>query len=203
MICSDETGVHVDGRNAWNWVFQNSEVVIHMIRHSRAASVVHEVLEGHRPLIWVSDLCSAQREHAEEWKICLAHQLRDRQFAIEAGDAILAGAWYRSRVREAVRPLMANWEQRLGVKVSPLYVQRMKTRWGSCNPAARTIRLSTDLARKPRACLEYILVHELVHLLERTHNARFVALLDQLLPGWPHRRDQLNRLPVRHEDWIY
>lgn len=90
VVCSDETGVRVAGQNAWNWVFQNSEVVIHIIRHSRAASVVREVLDGHRPVIWVSDLYSAQQGHAEEWQICLAHQLRDCQFAIEAGDTIFA-----------------------------------------------------------------------------------------------------------------
>jgi transposase len=90
VVCSDETGVRVDGQNAWNWVFQNGEVVIHVIRHSRAASVVGEVLDGHRPVLWVSDLYGAQRGHAEEWQICLAHQLRDCQFALEAGDAIFA-----------------------------------------------------------------------------------------------------------------
>ena len=90
VICSDETGVRIDGQNAWNWVFQNGEVVIHIICHSRAASVVNEVLDGHRPVIWVSDLYSAQQGHAEEWQICLAHQLRDCQFAIEAGDTIFA-----------------------------------------------------------------------------------------------------------------
>ena len=90
VIGSDETGVRIDGRNAWNWVFQNSEVVLHVIRHSRAASVVDEVLDGHRPVLWVSDLYAAQQGHAEEWQICLAHQLRDCQFAIEAGDTVFA-----------------------------------------------------------------------------------------------------------------
>jgi transposase len=90
VVGSDETGVRIAGKNAGNWVFQNGEVVIHVIRHSRAASVVGEVLDGHRPVIWVSDLYSAQQGHAEEWQICLAHQLRDCQFAIEAGDAIVA-----------------------------------------------------------------------------------------------------------------
>ena len=90
VVGSDETGVRIAGKNAWNWVFQNGEVVIHVIRHSRAASVVDEVLDGHRPVIWVSDLYSAQQGHAEEWQICLAHQLRDCQFAIEAGDTIFA-----------------------------------------------------------------------------------------------------------------
>src|ERR687885_838079 len=90
VVCSDETGVRIDGQNGWNWVFQNDEVVIHVIRHSRGASVVAEVMAGHRPVIWVSDLYSAQRGHAAAWQICLAHQLRDCRYAIEAGDTIFA-----------------------------------------------------------------------------------------------------------------
>ena len=110
-------------------------------------------------------------------------------------------AWYRDQLREQAKPVVAELEKRLGVHVQRIFVQRMKTRWGSCNVKRRSVRLNTDLAKKPRECLEYVIVHELVHLLEPTHNARFVALMDQFLPGWPHRRDQLNRLPVRHADW--
>ena len=90
VICSHETSVRVDGRTCWNWVFQNSEVVIHVIRNSRGAGVVAEVLAGHRPALWVSDLYAAQQGHAAAWQVCLAHQLRDCQFAIDAGDAIFA-----------------------------------------------------------------------------------------------------------------
>ena len=90
VVCSDETSVRVDGRTCWNWVFQNSEVVIHVVRRSRGAGVVTEVLDGHRPALWVSDLHSAQQGHAENWQICLAHQLRDCTYAMEAGDAVFA-----------------------------------------------------------------------------------------------------------------
>jgi len=90
MVCSDETSVRVDGRTCWNWVFQNGEVVVHVIRSSRGAGVVGEVLDGHRPALWVSDLYSAQQGHAEEWQVCLAHQLRDCTYAIEAGDGVFA-----------------------------------------------------------------------------------------------------------------
>ncbi len=90
VVCSDETSVRVAGRTCWNWVFQNSEVVIHVVRSSRGAGVVAEVLDGHRPALWVSDLYSAQQGHAEDWQICLAHQLRDCTYAIEAGDAVFA-----------------------------------------------------------------------------------------------------------------
>ena len=111
--------------------------------------------------------------------------------------------WYREQLKDATPALVAKWEPLLGVSVGRVFVRRMKTRWGSCNPANRTIRLNTDLAKKPPECLEYIVVHEMVHLLEPTHNARFVALMDRFLPGWPHRRDALNRLPVRHEEWKF
>ena len=90
VVCSDETSVRIDGRTCWNWVFQNDEVVIHVIRRSRGAGVVAEVLDGHRPALWVSDLYGAQQGHAEDWQICLAHQLRDCTYAIEAGDAVFA-----------------------------------------------------------------------------------------------------------------
>src|SRR5918993_1938368 len=90
VVGSDETGVRVDGRGCWNRVFQNEAVVIHVVRRSRGAGVVAEVMAGHRPAIWVSDLYSAQRGPAAAWQICLAHQLRDCRYAIEAGDAVFA-----------------------------------------------------------------------------------------------------------------
>ena len=111
--------------------------------------------------------------------------------------------WYRELVKQAAPPLIAKWELLLGVSSSRLFVQRMKTKWGSCSPGARNIRLNTDLAKKPRECLEYLVVHELVHLLEPTHNARFVTLMNQFMPKWPCCRQTLNRLPVRHESWAY
>jgi predicted metal-dependent hydrolase len=102
-----------------------------------------------------------------------------------------------------VPPLIDTWAPRLKVRVNGFYVQQMKTRWGSCNPVAGTIRLNTELAKKPRDCLEYIVLHEMVHLLEPTHGARFVALMDRHMPGWPDIRKMLNRLPARHERWEY
>jgi predicted metal-dependent hydrolase len=111
--------------------------------------------------------------------------------------------WYREQIKAAVSDLIAKWEPMIQVKVERTFVQKMKTKWGSCNPDTRSIRLNTDLAKKPRECLEYIVVHEMVHLLERTHNARFVAMMDRLMPQWRLFREQLNRLPVRHQEWAY
>jgi predicted metal-dependent hydrolase len=112
-------------------------------------------------------------------------------------------AWYRGQVRTAVPELIAKWEALMGIKIARFFVQRMKTRWGSCNPSSGSIRFNTELAKKPRECLEYIVVHEMAHLLEPTHNARFAALMDRFMPNSRMRRDQLNQLPVRHEQWGY
>ncbi|MDD3483112.1 M48 family metallopeptidase [Azovibrio restrictus] len=112
-------------------------------------------------------------------------------------------AWYREQIRQAVPALLEKWQPLIGVRAGKVFVQRMRTRWGSCNPAAGHIRLNTDLAKKPPECLEYIVVHELTHLLEPTHNARFASLMEGFLPHWRLVRDALNRLPVRHEDWTY
>jgi predicted metal-dependent hydrolase len=111
--------------------------------------------------------------------------------------------WHRELLREAIPPLIEKWERSLGVTVRRFFVQRMKTKWGSCNHRAGSIRLNTDLARKPKECLEYIVVHEMAHLLEPTHNARFMDLMKEYMPKWEFRRDVLNRLPVRHQSWNY
>lgn len=111
--------------------------------------------------------------------------------------------WYREQLKAELPALIAKWEQRMQVSVDQFYVRRMKTRWGSCNPQKRTIRLNTDLARKPRECLEYLVVHEMAHLLIPNHSARFIALMDEFMPNWRDHRNQLNQLPVRDEKWDY
>jgi predicted metal-dependent hydrolase len=115
----------------------------------------------------------------------------------------LLDSWYRELLRDAAQSLLNVWERKIGVKANGVSVRRMKTKWGSCNPTAKTILLNTDLAKKPRECLEYIVVHELVHLLEPTHNDRFIHLMDQYMPKWQSHRQLLNSLPVRHENWDY
>jgi len=129
--------------------------------------------------------------------------LRVRPGASEGTKKVVMAAWYRQILRAAVPPLIRAWEPQLSVSVNGFFVQQMKTKWGSCNPATRTIRLNTELATKPKECLEYIVVHEMVHLLEPTHNARFVAAMDRFMPKWQYYRDILSRLPVRHERWDY
>ena len=112
-------------------------------------------------------------------------------------------AWYRSQVLDAALALLEEWEPKVGVRVKDLRVRRMKTRWGSCNAEAGRIWLNTELAKKPPKCLEYILVHEMVHLIERRHTERFRDLMDAFMPSWRLHRDELNRAPLAHEDWKY
>ncbi len=115
----------------------------------------------------------------------------------------LLSAWYREQLRSAAAPIFAKWEPVMGVKAGHIFIQRMKTHWGSCKPETGSIRLNTELAKKPLPCLEYVIVHELTHLLEPSHNAVFVATMDKFMPNWRHLRDQLNQSPLAHEDWEY
>lgn len=109
--------------------------------------------------------------------------------------------WHKRQLHEAVPPLIKRWETKLEVTVNRYYLQRMKTKWGSCNHRAGNIRLNTELVKKPRDLLEYIIVHEMAHLIEPTHNERFIALLDRHYPGWREARDELNALPLTAETW--
>ena len=111
--------------------------------------------------------------------------------------------WYRQHLRAQIPTLLEKWEARLDVSVNEVRIKKMKTLWGSCNVEAKRIWLNLELAKKPESCLVYILVHEMVHLLERTHNDRFRALMDRFLPQWRTYRDTLNRAPLVHEDWGY
>ena len=111
--------------------------------------------------------------------------------------------WYRQHLRSQLPPLLGKWEAKLGVSVNEVRIKKMKTLWGSCNIEAKRIWLNLELAKKPEACLVYILVHEMVHLLEREHNDRFRELMDEHLPQWRTYRDTLNRAPLAHESWRY
>jgi predicted metal-dependent hydrolase len=111
--------------------------------------------------------------------------------------------WYRRELRAILPELIKKWERRMQLQVSDLRIKRMKTMWGSCNPAAKRIWLNLELAKKPEACLEYILVHEMAHFLERTHNDKFICILDKYMPQWCLLRKELNKAPLAHEDWGY
>lgn len=109
--------------------------------------------------------------------------------------------WHKALLHEAIPPLIRKWEQKLKVEVRSYFLQRMKTKWGSCNHRAGHIRLNTELIKKPRDLLEYVIVHEMAHLIEATHNDRFIAILQQHYPTWREARAELNELPLTAENW--
>lgn len=111
--------------------------------------------------------------------------------------------WYRQMLREHVRKLVMKWEPKVGVGVAEWGIRKMKTRWGSCNAAAGRIWINLELAKKPMKCLEFILVHEMVHLLERHHNDQFRSHMNRLMPSWRSCRNELNRTSLSHETWSY
>lgn len=111
--------------------------------------------------------------------------------------------WYRAHLRERVPEIIAAWEPRVGVEVDEWRLKRMKTRWGTCNTKARRIWLNVELAKKPPSCLDFIVVHEMVHLIERNHSDRFHDIMDTAMPQWRRYRDTLNREPLAYEQWHY
>jgi len=129
--------------------------------------------------------------------------LRVRPGAREEMRTSVVAGWYRQTLKAAAQPLIDVWERRLRVGVQRLFVQQMRTKWGSCNPSTRSIRLNTELAKKPRECLEYVVLHEMVHLIERHHTDRFRQHMDRFMPQWRQYRDELNRTPLAHVDWRY
>ena len=165
-----------------------------------------EYVDRESHYVWGKRYLLTVSESDEPPSVELKHSrmvLRMRPGTGERGRQALVELWYREQIKQAVPLLLARWQPLMGVGVERFFVQRMKTKWGSCNHKARTIRLNTELAKKPAECLEYIVVHELVHLLEPTHNTRFVALMDRFMPKWQFHRQVLNRLPVRREKWSY
>lgn len=109
--------------------------------------------------------------------------------------------WHRAQLHAVVPAIIGIWEAKLGVTVAGYFLQRMKTKWGGCNHRAGNIRLNTELAKKPKDLLEYVVVHEMLHLIEPTHSERFVALLEQHYPTWRDARAELNELPLGDESW--
>jgi predicted metal-dependent hydrolase len=104
--------------------------------------------------------------------------------------------FYRCQIEIAIPPLIAKWERLMGLHVNSFTIRKMKTKWGSCTPSLQTIRFNLELAKKPVECLEYVIVHEMVHLLEPSHNQRFVAFMDSFMPKWRFYQAELNRLPI-------
>ena len=119
----------------------------------------------------------------------------------EQREAILS-RWYRAQLKRMIPPLLEKWQAILGVQVADWGIKKMKTKWGTCNATAHRVWFNLELAKKPEQCLEYIVVHELAHLLHRNHDEKFIGLLDALLPHWQQSRDILSNLPLGHTEWL-
>ncbi|WP_299010406.1 SprT family zinc-dependent metalloprotease [uncultured Shewanella sp.] len=115
----------------------------------------------------------------------------------------LLNGFYRQRMQDSIAKLLPYWQHKLGVESNDIGIKKMKTKWGSCNIQAKRLWLNLELVKKPPECMEYILVHELVHLIERHHNERFRSIMDKNMPDWRERRNLLNSLPLAYEDWSY
>lgn len=116
---------------------------------------------------------------------------------------IILREWYRVEIKKRIPELISKWESIIGVKSNEWAIKQMRTKWGTCNIEAKRIWLNLELSKKPIICLEYIIVHELVHLLERNHNDKFVSYMNQFMPKWRMYKTELNKLPVSHNDWEY
>lgn len=165
-----------------------------------------EYLERESHYLWGKRFLLSIIEEDRPPTVTLSHKkllLSVRPGASEQKRQTVLDDWYREQLKAEIPALIQKWEPKLGVTVQKFYVRRMKTKWGSCTHHRGTIRLNTELAKKPKPCLEYLVVHEMAHLLEPTHNERFVGLMDLHLPNWRHIRNILNDLPVRHEAWRY
>ena len=165
-----------------------------------------EYLDRESHYLWGKRYLLAVIESNQQQQVQLQHstmllQVRPGTDAEKKQEVV--DAWYRDQIRQTVPPLLTKWEPVMGVRVNRFFVQRMKTRWGSCNATTGSIRLNSELAKKPRECLEYLVVHEMLHLMEPTHNTHFIALMDHFMPNWQLYREMLNRLPVAHDRWKY
>jgi predicted metal-dependent hydrolase len=184
-----------------SWIKQQQEKIRNQQREAPRAYVSREThfVFGKRYLLKVVKTEGKQQVTIKYDKlILLAHP----NATVDQKHVIIQ-EWYRDQLKKLVPKYIAKWEEIMNVQVSEFGIKKMKTKWGTCNREAQRIWINLELAKKPQECLEYIVIHEMVHLIERTHNNNFVAHMDKFLPHWRHLKEELNRLPVSHSEWKY
>jgi predicted metal-dependent hydrolase len=198
----DDEAVRLAVVSRLGWIRRKQENYVGQERQSAREFVTGEshYIQGRRYRLDVVEVVG-QQSVAVRGGHTLELRARPSTSASEREQLLLR--WYRRLLRGEVAELLAKWEPIVGVEVAEWGIKKMKTRWGTCNSDARRIWINLELAKKSPACLEYIVVHELVHLIERRHNDRFGELMDRLLPRWRVHRDELNRAPLAHEAWSY
>jgi predicted metal-dependent hydrolase len=183
------------------WIKQQQEKL-----RGQARQAPREYLDRESHYVWGRRYLLNVVEHDALPKVVVTHGklvLHLRPGTSQEKRQLVLEEWFREQLKIATRQLIEKWAPHIGVAAPAFTTRKMKTKWGSCTPAANSILVNLELAKKPPECLEYIVVHELTHLLEPSHNARFISLMTQFMPKWRFYRDELNRLPVRHEDWGY
>ncbi len=196
--------LHTEADNPTRTLYENNRAVCQLLRYG--VLVKTEAGQNHQT-VHLIDWAEPEANHfavAEEVTLKGGFERRPDLVLYVNGLAVAVIELKNSDdLKRALPALLAKWQPIVGVHAERCYVQHMKTKWGSCNPVTGNIRLNTELAKKPPECLEYIFVHELLHLREPTHNDRFVTSMTKLMPHWQDCRDKLNRLPVRNEHWSY
>lgn len=181
------------------WIRDKQSKLKGQARETPRAFVVREshYLWGRRYLLAIVEADSKPGVKLDHRRITLVV----RPGSTKSKRAEVMHEWHKSLLHEAIPALIRKWQTKLGVEVADYFLQRMKTKWGGCNYRARHIRLNTELVKKPKDLLEYVVVHEMLHLIEPTHSEQFVALLDKNYPTWREARAELNELPLGAESW--
>jgi len=197
----DMDTIRVFAINKLQWIKKQQETFKNQERETRREFLTKEshYFRGERYLLKVI-------ERNEKPKAILKHstiELYIRPSTSTKKRKEILDEWYRDEMKKVIPKMLEKWEKKIGVKTNEFGVKIMRTKWGTCNVEAKRIWLNLELAKKPLECLEYIVVHELIHLLERSHNAVFVKYMNEFMPKWRFYRDELNRLPFRHTDWKY
>ena len=200
-IRMDIDTIRVFALNKLKWIKKQQAIFKNQERETQREYISNEshYFKGKRYLLEVI-------EHRHSPRVVLKHNTI--QLYIKANTSLekrreILEEWYRERLKEMLPSIISKWERKIGVQADAVGIRKMRTKWGSCNTETKRIWLNLELAKKPVECLEYIVAHELVHLLERSHNEVFVGYMNQFMPKWRFYREELNKLPYSHLDWRY
>ena len=182
-----------------SWIREQQEKL-----RSQARETPREFIERESHYLWGRRHLLTVIERDTKPSVTVDHKritLSVRPGSVHAKRASVIHEWHKSLLHEFIPSLISKWEPKLGVQVAAYFLQRMKTKWGSCNHKAGHIRLNTELVKKPKDLIEYVVVHEMLHLTEPTHSDRFISLLTEHFPTWREARAELNDLPLAAEEW--
>jgi predicted metal-dependent hydrolase len=198
----DDEAIRLFAISKLGWIKKHRKDFANQERQTKREYVSGEshYVEGHRYLLNVI-YCNATPKVEIRNKKYIDLYVRLNS-AVEQRERVMT-KWYRQRLKERLPAVIGKWQAVIGVQVNNWEVKQMKTKWGTCRREVNLIRLNLELAKKPVHCLEYIVVHELVHLLERHHNERFIALLDSFMPQWRVYQMELNQHILSYDDWNY